>query len=295
MSKCRNFFLCCKSLTTNGTLLTIRKTAFGTSRSLACYSFLGMTKSCSFVCYIAVTTYGTSVSSITTTYASGIGYYSIVVMSKCGNFSLSYKSFTAYCTLLTIRKTAFGTSGCCTGNNCFSMTKKVNNNLSQCYSTTYRALLTIGKSTFGASRCLAYDSLFNMTESINYFLRYNNLITNSAMLSFGKTGSSTGRSYCGVNHDIMAAFSLRIYDIKSICRICNYSAIGIRNRCPINIGKRTHLSTDSKGHIDVSAEHIGCCRYYISCIKNASAVNGKIKIAVHCSCSRRCKTYYCTI
>ena len=122
-----NFFLSYKCNATNGALLTLGKTCFGTGCILACYYFLGMTER--------------------------------------RDFFLCYECFATNGALLTVLKTCIGTGCCLTGNYLLGM-RKLGNNLvlSANLITANRALNYEIVGTFSCTGCL--NSVFFLCFSL---------------------------------------------------------------------------------------------------------------------------------
>ena len=194
MIKYGNFGLCGESFTTYRTLCSVGKTCFGTCRSLAGNGFTSVTKRIGIVTNVTVVTCGTSISGVTCSGTSRIGYYSFVAVTKCGNFGLCGESFTTYGAPDTVSKTCFGAGRSLTGDSVISMTGRGNTLLSYDHGTTYGTVLAFGKTCLGTGRSLSRVDRIGVTESIS-------LISNVAIATRGASiRGVTAVSTVGISH-----------------------------------------------------------------------------------------------
>ena len=107
---CIDCFLCNENLVTYGTMLTCGKTGLGTSGSLSCVSYLGMTERVGMTINVAMTAYCTSVSGVTAIFTIGSSYYRLVGVTKRVYGLLRNENLVTYGTMLTCGKTCLGTS-----------------------------------------------------------------------------------------------------------------------------------------------------------------------------------------
>ena len=248
MTLCRNFFLICKSNATYRTHLTIGKTCFGTSSSLACNGLLGVTKcgnnllNCNdlttvntlFACSKTFLGTGSSLClaesflifvkalNVANVITVVTGLVAVIIVNVTGSKDniLSYKSLATCGTLLTFGKTCFGTSSSLAGNNLIGMTECINHYvISGKLCITNRTVNYVIIRTYygtGGSNVVFYNCVsVGVTKCRNCFLLYL-VITYCAVLTLGKTAFGTGSS-----------LSLILYDGVTKCRNCFLSYLVI--------------------------------------------------------------------
>ena len=224
MTECCYGFLCKENLVTYGAVLTLGKTCLGTGGSYCIVDYLGVTERVSVISNVAVATYRTSISGITTVFTIRSSYYCVIRVTCCGNCLLCNENLVTYRAMLTLSKTGCSTGRCyCLVNN-LGVTGCGNNSLVKYFTTvcTYLASGKTGGGTGCGSACyrsgvgmlagkICITSVANfvvvlvkMAKSVYYFLSNKKLATHRAVLTFSKAGFSTSCRYCSVNCFSMA-------------------------------------------------------------------------------------------
>ena len=93
------------------TVAALGKTGFGTVGRYCCVNYYGVTKCCYFVCNVAVATYGTSISGVTSLGTSRCCYFCIIAVTKCCYFVCNVAVATYRTSISGV--TGLGTSRCC--------------------------------------------------------------------------------------------------------------------------------------------------------------------------------------
>ena len=116
-----------------------------------------MSECCYLICYVSVTTYGTSVGSVTTVYAIRSSYNSLVIVSECC-YLIRHVSVTTYGTSMSGVTTVYAVRS--SYNSLVIVSKCVNNSLLNKDLTANRALLALAKTGQGTGRCYRRYNFF---------------------------------------------------------------------------------------------------------------------------------------